>query len=118
VDRALLAALAAEPPGVDPPNPFADLLRRPEWHAEAACRGQGVDLFFPANGGSAAPAKAICATCPALDPCREWALDQGPELAGIFGGTSAIDRAKIRKVTRSAEGAGCALPPSDGARST
>lgn len=97
VDRDHLARFAALRPGDLP-----DLIpKRPAFFADAACKGESIDVFFPANGGSAAPGKAICATCPALDPCREWALEQGPELHGIFGGTTPNDRAKFRKVIRS-----------------
>ena len=32
---------------------FAELTRRPEWHASAACRGAGTSTFFPSRGANA-----------------------------------------------------------------
>lgn len=73
------------------------LYRRPFWHDLAACRsprGAGVD-FFPPKGGDVRPALAVCAECPARWPCREDAIADVTR-AGIWGATSARQRAKIR----------------------
>lgn len=61
-----------------------------------ACDG-ATRLFFPAHGkGSQAAireAKAICHTCPLLDTCREWALEQHPVwLYGVWGGLTKAER--------------------------
>ena len=72
-----------------------DLLIRPWWHAEAACRGTDA-IFFVDRGESAEPAKAICSTCPVVDECRDFALDSG-EKHGIWGGTSERERRVLRK---------------------
>lgn len=66
-------------------------LARPPWHAHAACRGIGPALFFPERGEPAGPAKAVCADCPVVTPCRA----AGDGQAGIWGGTSGRERRLI-----------------------
>jgi len=58
----------------------------PRMPAGAACKGSTTD-FFPekTDGGSAIPAKKICAQCPALIECLEGALHRREE-HGIWGG--------------------------------
>ena len=52
-----------------------------------------------------AEALSVCAVCPVLDPCREWAL-QLPALAdreiGILGGLLVADRDRLRRARRAA----------------
>jgi hypothetical protein len=47
-------------PGDDVERILAGLLRRPDWHTRAACRGVGPDAFFPAPNESTATATALC----------------------------------------------------------
>lgn len=94
MDRDILAGLMVPGDGIDL---FEALLARPPWHADAACRAEDTAVFFPSNGRSAAAAKAICATCPALEACREWTDAQGPELDGVWAGTSPSDRRNARR---------------------
>jgi WhiB family redox-sensing transcriptional regulator len=75
---------------------FAELLNRPEWHADALCREHDPALFFPEQGQSNAEAKAICARCLCADECREYAVAHGPELVGIWAGMSALERRRLR----------------------
>lgn len=66
--------------------------------AEAACAGQW-DLMWPESNGDVAAAKAVCLTCPLIDPCRDWALDNR-EVQGVWGGVwfgSAKERAAARR---------------------
>jgi WhiB family transcriptional regulator, redox-sensing transcriptional regulator len=73
-----------------------------EWALAAACRDQDPLLFFGPNRFEPkrdrlqreATAKAVCATCPALDACREHALREG-ELYGVWGGLGEADRRAI-----------------------
>jgi WhiB family redox-sensing transcriptional regulator len=87
------------------------------WMRDAACKGQ-TDLFalpIPRAGqptkrwfAQAAQAKQICATCPVIDPCRNWALDhQGggtdPAFSMVAGGMTPPERFAIwrRRHTKS-----------------
>ena len=81
-----------------------DLLARvrPIWSGDAACRNPppGVSWFPDRRAGidsreQTEKAKAICATCPVLECCRGWALDQGDRLQGIWGGLTEKDRARL-----------------------
>ena len=56
--------------GDDLPD-FAEVFERPDWHAQAACRGVDVNIFFPGVGESTWTAKALCGTCRVAEPCRE-----------------------------------------------
>jgi WhiB family redox-sensing transcriptional regulator len=67
--------------------------------ARGACRGSDPELFFPiAALGSAArqteAAKAVCGRCAVRKRCRSYALRTVPD--GIWGGTTAEERAAIR----------------------
>lgn len=76
-----------------------DLVRRPRWHAQAACRGRGTGAFFPSPGDSLTAARAVCASCPVQAECLSAAVaDAG--LQGFWGGTSERDRRLIRRELR------------------
>jgi WhiB family redox-sensing transcriptional regulator len=85
-------------PNEPEPIPFNidDLLRRPTWQAEAACRGNGAPTFFPTRGASLEPARALCARCMVRQPCLAMALAD-PELQGVWAGTSAKERRTMRR---------------------
>jgi WhiB family transcriptional regulator, redox-sensing transcriptional regulator len=69
------------------------------WEDEARCRTEDARLFFGPNRfepkherlAREAAAKAICATCPVVAPCRQQALAEG-ELYGVWGGLGEADR--------------------------
>ena len=65
----------------------------------AACRHPDVDLgwFFPERGEPIGRAIAICNTCEDLEACRQWSLDAGPTLVGIFGGLTQLGRRRARR---------------------
>ena len=72
------------------------------WRDVAACRDTDPDLFFPV--GSTGPAvdqiesaKRVCETCPAKQPCLEFALLTNQD-SGVWGGTSEDERRKLRRV--------------------
>ena len=75
------------------------LARRPWWHAHAACRGQGPSAWWPERGVPVEPLRATCAGCPVAAECRADALSRsGPEDGGgIWGGTSARERKRLRR---------------------
>lgn len=75
---------------------------RPGWHMRAACLGfiqQGKDWWFPTVGRPGTDdktAKQICATCPVSAECLADAMQQGAYCVGIWGGTNAEDRRRLR----------------------
>ena len=97
------------PATLDPADVFdalselCELTRRPAWHRDAACRGY-ADLFFPTRGQAIEPAKAICARCLVRDECLAAALEMGD--GGVWGGTSASERKKLRRPRIVSSGAG------------
>jgi WhiB family transcriptional regulator, redox-sensing transcriptional regulator len=95
--------LASPPPAVQRADGERD------WRLEAACAEVDPELFFPEPGQApqAAQAKAVCAGCAVRGPCLETAL-HGPQAhqdhAGIFAGTTASERVRLRGRTSMAEG--------------
>ncbi|MPY92521.1 MAG: WhiB family transcriptional regulator [Acidimicrobiia bacterium] len=78
---------------------LGDLWGRPEWHADAACRGHGIDAWFPVPANArneVAAARAVCSTCPVQRACLRWALAQPATLAGVWAGTTQGERAHLR----------------------
>ena len=71
------------------------------WRFRAACRTVDPGLFFPGSGCLSNQAKQICSTCPVRDQCLNHALTAG-EWYGIWGGTTAQERQRIRKSTAGA----------------
>jgi WhiB family redox-sensing transcriptional regulator len=76
------------------PN-LRDLLGRPAWQANAACRGEGVELFFPPENTSLMEARRICNRCTVADQCLQFALER-PSLKGVWAGTSERHRRRLR----------------------
>jgi WhiB family redox-sensing transcriptional regulator len=75
-----------------------------DWRAHAACAGEPTHLFFPDDKrierAFMAEARAICATCPVLVECQEYALSFNTnDLQGIWGGMSERQR-RIEKNRR------------------
>ncbi|MDY2941756.1 MAG: WhiB family transcriptional regulator [Varibaculum sp.] len=84
---------------------MADISRLPaptteawEWQQQAACRDYSTEMFFHPDGERggtrrrrAMKAKAICATCPVLEQCRNYAL-AAHEPYGIWGGMTEEER--------------------------
>ncbi len=71
-----------------------------EWQTHAACRGLDVAVFFhpdsergPSRRKREEQAKAVCAGCPVRQTCLDWAMSFG-ELYGVWGGQTAVERAK------------------------
>ena len=73
-----------------------------DWQVEGACRGLSADLFFnpdfergKAKRMREAGAKAVCATCPVMAQCLDWAMTVA-EPYGIWGGTTPEERRDLR----------------------
>lgn len=72
------------------------------WDVEARCRGGDASLFFgperfePKRERLAreTAAKEICKGCPALQPCRDYAL-QSEEAFGVWGGLTGKERERL-----------------------
>lgn len=95
LEVAFFAALMA---GHDLPD-GVEVVDRPDWHQQAACRAPGVDprWFFPDRGQPTEPAKAVCRNCPVLDSCDAYADTFSPsQLFGIWAGGSARSRKRRR----------------------
>ncbi len=73
-------------------------LDMPTRFPRAACLGMTA-LFYPDTGDNASvkAARAVCATCPEMHPCREAGM---AEPVGVWGGLSARQRARIRKAVK------------------
>ncbi|MVO87899.1 WhiB family transcriptional regulator [Streptomyces sp. p1417] len=69
---------------------------RPGWQTDALCAQTDPDLFHPAVDKPVREAKRICAACPVRDDCLAYALAR-PDIQGIWGGTTARDRGRLRK---------------------
>ena len=74
---------------------FIDLTDR-AWRADALCAQVGGDMWHPDKGESTRYAKAICARCPVIEECLQWALDT-KERFGVLGGKSERERRKIMR---------------------
>ncbi len=82
---------------IEPGELLAALVDRPEWMQRAACRGEALEVFFPARGtNTVAQARAACETCPVHAACLRYALDD-PELQGVWGATTTAERRAIRR---------------------
>lgn len=66
-----------------------------EWRRSGRCRNAPVDLFFPGQGDDTRQAKSLCANCPVLAECRDYAIPHR-DLRGIWGGLSEKERRKLR----------------------
>ena len=68
------------------------------WRKSAACRGLPNTIFFPMGAALPATTKALCESCVVNPECLEYALalPKDEDRCGIFAGTSANQRSKIR----------------------
>lgn len=76
-----------------------------DWWGRADCKGEDPETFFAFGadfGGrtvetaaATQEAKKICRPCPVRKECLDWAI--GNEDYGVWGGTTAYERRKIRE---------------------
>lgn len=64
----------------------------------ALCAQTDPELWFPeiSSKDTTSAARAICAQCPAVSQCAEWALASPDRLHGVWGGLTREDRRAIR----------------------
>jgi len=67
----------------------------PNWE-RANCLGTDPEAFFPPSGITTdlQAAKRVCAACPIMDECAEWAIRH--ESDGLWGGLMPTERQRIR----------------------
>ena len=75
---------------------LSELVTPPAWWADAACRGAGVEVFFPESGVTTAAARKLCADCPAREPCLQAAMEH-PLTPGTWAATSYRERRQLRR---------------------
>lgn len=73
-----------------------DWLARPEWHAQADCRGTGTAAFIQGRGGDYGPARAMCARCEVRAEGLQYSLDDAT-MTGLWGGTTDAERRELRR---------------------
>jgi WhiB family redox-sensing transcriptional regulator len=98
VNAATVAWLMA-PHAPHEPTTLEELLARPEWQRQAACRGMDSDVFIAAGKGtgeSYVTAKAACDRCEVRSECLEFALAD-PGLLGVWAGTTERERREMRR---------------------
>jgi hypothetical protein len=66
------------------------------WQRDGLCAEYPQSWWFPERGEDASRAVAVCARCLVRDECLAYALEQGAELHGVWGGTSALKRRQMR----------------------
>jgi WhiB family redox-sensing transcriptional regulator len=83
----------------DPPT-LEELAVRPAWMRLAACRGMETERFFPASWDDVAhaEARAVCGGCQVRAECLDYALAD-TLCAGIWGGTTGLDRRQLRRAS-------------------
>ena len=90
-----IAAARSAPGAVTPQIP-----REPsgDWQQAAACRGKPLELFFPRLDVVPDEARRVCATCPAITACRQYALaPHVPPIIGVWAGLSAGERRQLKQ---------------------
>lgn len=87
----------AYPGGMALPPPLGEWAAHPD---RACAHVDDPEIFFPISNKRDAPAAAIelCHFCPVRLPGRAYALAAGPDLHGVWGGTTPAQRALIRQV--------------------
>jgi len=78
---------------------FPTLTTPGTWRSLARCRGVDPGVFHPVNEDDADDAKAICALCPVLEACREYAV-AAREKDGVWGGLTARERRRLIRQRR------------------
>lgn len=105
------------------PQPRPQEMAALEWQRHGACRRVDQSVFFaPDTPGEPRAerrrrliaAKHVCAQCPVLELCREYALENQEEF-GVWGGLSEAERSVLiaarRRRDRSDGGGPAVAPP-------
>ena len=81
------------------------MMKELSWRNSAVCKGMDVNMFFPDEDNPRdfrpiAKAKAICAECPVIQECLEYAINNDIRV-GVYGGMSRKQRRIELKNNRS-----------------
>lgn len=72
-----------------------ELIEGPEWHKNAACKGEGPEMFYPEPGRrDYAAIKQKCSTCTVRIECLAYGID---DPHGWWGGLSPRQRQRRRR---------------------
>jgi WhiB family redox-sensing transcriptional regulator len=83
----------------DPAEIVTRLAEPPEdlsWRDAGLCAEVDPELFFPEKGGTAAPAKRVCRSCPVRAECLDYALGRDVQ-HGVWGGLSERERRRLKR---------------------
>jgi WhiB family redox-sensing transcriptional regulator len=95
--HALEVEMLMDPKAPDIDVLLAELVNRPVWHRQAACRGVGVDLFIIGHATQYEDrARLLCAGCSVRPECLETALAISGTV-GMWGGTTPVERRQMRR---------------------
>jgi WhiB family transcriptional regulator, redox-sensing transcriptional regulator len=75
---------------------LGELISRPAWVDQGACRGSATRVFFFERGDSSTAARDVCKGCPVDMEFLAYALED-PELAGVWGATTERERKSMRR---------------------
>ena len=73
-----------------------DVLRRPVWQQDGACRGQGVRTWFSGAPEQVDRARVVCGACPVRAECLAFAVADD-SLVGVSAGFTAKERREMRR---------------------
>ncbi|MFF0721308.1 WhiB family transcriptional regulator [Micromonospora sp. NPDC003816] len=88
------------PRGIGPRSLAPDFLDAED--AQPRCGTADPERFFGPDIVARATAVTYCTPCPLRDQCRDWALEQGNDLYGVWGGTTQPERKRLRRSARTA----------------
>jgi len=83
------------PGAEDGPMGLDEVVHRPAWMTDAACRDEPTSSFFIERGASMARARAMCAGCSVSAECLDYAMAD-EDLDGFWAGTSGRERRRLR----------------------
>ena len=73
---------------------------RPDWQAEALCRGCDAAWWYPERGESDRPvnraARALCASCPVISECANFGMSASEQI-GVWGGLTGRQRQQLKR---------------------
>jgi len=80
------------------PLELEELINRPRWMAQAACRGMDTNEFFEEPGQPVSRAvQELCRSCPVRAECLDFVMAANPPLKGYWAGTSERQRRRSKR---------------------